>query len=131
MKKELSDRAAKLPLRMLETVVQVRVTESSGIGSFESSGNSVIASRKGLVRDVLQGAIIISLGTGRRVKILVSGMEGIKRSSEKKNTSEVKLVQAVAKPSKVAEMVGVISQGEGFSRRRAVVGNHKEGRAEE
>jgi phosphohistidine swiveling domain-containing protein len=131
MKKELSDRAAKLPLRMLETVVQVRVTEGSGIGSFESSGNSVIASRKGLVRDVLQGAIIISLGTGRRVKILVNGMEGIKRSSEKKNTSEIKLVQAVAKPSKVAEMVGVISQSEGFSRRRAVVGNHKEGRAEE
>jgi phosphohistidine swiveling domain-containing protein len=127
MKKELSGRATKLPLRMLKTVVQVRVTEGSGIGSFESSGNSVIANRKGLVRDVLQGAIIISLGTGRRVKILVNGMEGIKRSSEKKNTSEIKLVQAVAKPSKVAEMVGVISQGEGFSRCRAVVGNHKEG----
>jgi hypothetical protein len=131
VKKELSGRATKLPLRMLKAVVQVRVTEGSRIGSFKSSGNSVVARGEGLVRGVLQGAIIIGLGTGRRVKILVNGVEGIKRGSKKKDTSEIKLMQAVAKPSKVAKMVGVVSQGKGFSRRGAVVGNHKEDRTGE
>lgn len=116
---------------MLETVVQVRGTEGSRIGGFKSSGNSVIASRKRLIRGVFQGTIIISLGTSGRIKILVNGVEGVKRGSEKKNTSEIKLVQAVAKPSKVTKMVGVVSQGKGFSGRRAVVENHEEERAKE
>jgi hypothetical protein len=71
------------------------------------------------------------LSTGRSVKILVNGVEGIERSGEKKDTAEIKLVQAVAKPSKITKMVGVVSQGKGFSRRRAVVGNHKGGRTGE
>jgi hypothetical protein len=130
MKEELGSGATKLASGMLKAMMQVRMTEGSRVSCFKSGGDSVVASREGLIRSVLQGTIVVSLGASRSVKILVDGVEGVKRSSEQKDTPKVQFMQAVAEPSKITQMVGVVTQGKRFSGCRALIDNHREGRTE-